>query len=245
MSRNHPDPIPVSPAQLALNLAGRNAAEAVRLLTTLAEGGNTEAQLMLGQLYLDGRGVAVNTEQALHWFRQAAGKSDPMAVNMVGRCLENGWGTAIDLAAAAEHYRRAAESGLDWGQYNYANLLRTGQGIPRDMAQAFVLYQQAAAQGLAKAMNLVGRFHHEGWGMPVDVAKAGEWYRQSAEGGDFRGQISHAGLLAEDGRIEEACAWLRQALKTAVPKVRAGLADTLAHSPHAPFRQIAAEIRER
>lgn len=168
-----------------------------------------------------------------------------MAINMLGRCQENGWGCVPDIAAALSNYRRAAEAGLDWGQYNYANLLRMGRGIAPDTAAAFEFYMKAAAQGHAKSMNLVGRFHHEGWAMPVNAAEAAQWYRRSAEGGDFRGQISYAGVLAEQGNVAEAVAWLRESMKTAIPAVMEGLAQTLLQSPEAAFREVGEEMRQR
>lgn len=240
-----PEVIPVSPALLALNLAGRNDAEAARLLASLAEQGNADAQAMLGQFCLDGRGVGRDATRALNWFRLAAAQNHAMAINMLGRCQENGWGCVPDISAALSNYRRAAEAGLDWGQYNYANLLRMGRGTEPDTAGAFALYMKAAAQGHAKSMNLVGRFHHEGWGMPVNEAEAADWYRRSAEGGDFRGQISYAGVLAEQGKVDESVAWLREAMKTAVPAVLEGLSQTLLKSPEAAFRAVGEEMRSK
>ncbi|MDQ8036750.1 MAG: tetratricopeptide repeat protein [Pedobacter sp.] len=240
-----PESIPVSPALLALNLAGRNEAEAARLLTSLADQGNADAQAMLGQFCLDGRGMDRDATQALNWFRLAAAQNHVMAINMLGRCQENGWGCVPDISAALSNYRRAAEAGLDWGQYNYANLLRMGRGTEPDTAGAFELYMKAAEQGHAKAMNLVGRFHHEGWAMPVNEAEAEQWYCRSAEGGDFRGQISYAGVLAEQGKITESVAWLREAMKTAIPSVLEGLSQTLLQSPEAAFREVGEEMRTK
>lgn len=242
---SHPEAIPVSPALLALNLAGRHQEEAARLLTGLAEKGDADAQAMLGQFCLDGRGVDRDATQALNWFRLAAQQGHLMALNMLGRCQENGWGCIPDIAAALTNYRLAAEGGLDWGQYNYANLLRIGRGIAPDTAQAYALYCKAAAQGHAKAMNLVGRFHHEGWGIPVNEEEAFTWYQRSAHAGDFRGQISYAAMLAERGDIPASAQWLREAMKTAIPSVLDGLANSLEQSPHTVFHDIAAEMRAK
>ena len=97
--------------------------------------------------------------------------------------------------------------------YNLANLLATGRGVPRDDARALALYQSAAALGHAKSMNLVGRFHEEGRAVPRDLALAHQWYRRSAEAGDFRGQFSHATVLAERGDLAGARIWLERALE--------------------------------
>jgi uncharacterized protein len=186
--------------------------EAARWLRAGARHGFPEAQLMLGQMLLDGAGLDRDQPAALRWFRHAAATGLPDAMNMVGRCHELGWGTPPDPALAASWYRRAAERGLDWGQYNLANLLLRGRGVPRDRRAAFEWYRRAAAAGHAKSMNLVGRFLEEGWDVTPDPVAAAEWYRRSAEAGDFRGQFNFAVGLVSRGNLGEAHTWFHAAI---------------------------------
>ncbi len=183
-----------------------------RLVLAAAQRGELEAQVMLGQLLLQGQGIQRDVDLALTWFHLAAKRGSAMAENMLGRCREHGWGGPSAPQQAAEHYRRAAAAGLDWGQYNLANLLATGRGGANDPAAAFALYLQAAQQGHAKSMNLLGRCYEDGVGVARDHRAALHWYQRSAEAGDFRGQFSLAGVLAALGQIEDAEHWLRQAL---------------------------------
>ena len=185
---------------------------AAQAILMAAKAGVVDAQALLGQILLEGHGIARDEALALRWFRIAANGGQLMARNMAGRCLEHGWGCAVDEVAAAREYRLAAEAGLDWGQYNYANLLATGRGVDEDRPQALRFYRLAAEQGHAKSMNLVGRYLEDGHYCPRDFEAAVEWYRRSAEGGDFRGQFSYAAILTDRGRIDEALAWLRKAL---------------------------------
>ena len=185
---------------------------AAQAILVAAKEGLVDAQALLGQILLDGRGIERDQALALRWFRIAAQGGQLMARNMLGRCLEHGWGCAVDEAAAAREYRQAAEAGLDWGLYNYANLLATGRGVAQDQAQALACYRQAAQMGHAKSMNLLGRYLEEGQCCPRDLEAAQQWYSRSAEGGDFRGQFSYAAVLAGNGQIEAALAWLRKAL---------------------------------
>jgi len=185
---------------------------AAQAILIAAKEGVVDAQALLGQILLEGRGIARDEALALRWFQIAAQGGHLMARNMTGRCLEHGWGCAADEAAAAREYRLAAEAGLDWAQYNYANLLATGRGIAEDQQQALSLYRQAAEQGHAKSMNLLGRYLEDGQCCPRDLGAAVEWYRCSAEAGDFRGQFSYAAVLADRGQIEAALEWLRKAL---------------------------------
>ncbi|AZD27632.1 tetratricopeptide repeat protein [Pseudomonas chlororaphis] len=188
-------------------------ARAAQAILLAAGEGVLDAQALLGQILLDGLGIERDQALALRWFTIAAKGGHLMARNMLGRCREHGWGCEADAKAAAGHYRQAAEAGLDWALYNYANLLATGRGVAENHALALNGYQRAAAMGHAKSMNLLGRYLEEGRHCPRDVAAACDWYRRSAEGGDFRGQFSHAAVLADAGRIDEALAWLGKALE--------------------------------
>jgi hypothetical protein len=187
--------------------------QAARAILAAAEQGVAEAQLLLGQILLDGRGIERDPALAMNWFRICARSGLPMADNMLGRCLEHGWGCEADVAAAARHYRRAAEAGLDWGQYNLANLLATGRGLEKNPQSAFQLYLDAARQGHAKSMNLVGRFYEDGLVVGQNISEAHDWYRRSAEAGDFRGQFSYGAVLLERGDIQEALTWFLRALE--------------------------------
>jgi TPR repeat protein len=187
-------------------------ARAAQAILIAAREGEVEAQALLGQILLDGQGIARDQPLALRWFGIAANQGHLMARNMLGRCHEHGWGCVADASLAARHYRVAAQAGLDWAMYNYANLLATGRGVVEDQLQALNLYRRAAELGHAKSMNLLGRYLEEGRVCPADPAAARNWYRRSAEGGDFRGQFSFAAVLTGEGNIEDALVWLRKAL---------------------------------
>ncbi len=211
-------------------------------LSRRAHDGDPQAQLLLGQLLINGVGASCNPSRALHWFQAAARSRVPMAINMVGRCHEYGLGTQVDYAEAARCYHRAAAFECDWAIYNYAHLLASGRGVPKDRAAAFVWFRLAASRGHARAMHFLGQYYEHGWETPVDRATAFDWYQKSAEGGDFRGQCSHASVLAEQGRMAEAIQWLRLAITTATPDYLKHLRETLAQSPHPALRDLANEI---
>lgn len=187
-------------------------ARAAQAILLAAREGVADAQALLGQILLDGRGIAQDQPLAVRWFDIAAQRGHLMARNMLGRCHEHGWGCVADAAVAARHYRMAAEAGLDWAMYNYANLLATGRGVTADPLRALNLYRRAAELGHGKSMNLLGRYLEEGQVCPADPQAARDWYRRSALAGDFRGQFSHAAVLADEGLIDEAMVWLRAAL---------------------------------
>ncbi len=220
-------------------------ARAAQAILIAAREGELEAQALLGQILLDGQGIAQDQALAMRWFGIAAQQGHLMARNMLGRCHEHGWGCSADAAVAARHYRVAAEAGLDWAMYNLANLLATGRGVLEDQPQALGLYRRAAERGHAKSMNLVGRYLEEGRFCPADPAGAVEWYRRSAQGGDFRGQFSYAAVLAGQRQIEAALGWLREALVGGNLKFLAVASQALESAQDVRIRAMAEDYRLR
>ncbi|MEA1607454.1 tetratricopeptide repeat protein [Pseudomonas spirodelae] len=201
----------ITTAELTQMLSGTPSQRA-RAILAAASTGHPDAQVMLGQILLQGQGIERDAQLALVWFRIAAAQQNAMAYNMLGRCHEHGWAVPADPTLAAEHYQHAADQALDWGLYNLANLLATGRGVKQDLERAFSLYLQAAQAGHAKSMNLSGRCYEDGLGVEADARKALYWYQCAAAAGDFRGQYSLAAVLAAQGQIADAEQWLRQAL---------------------------------
>jgi TPR repeat protein len=195
------------------SMLASNPAQAAQAILAAARHNLVEAQALLGQILLDGTGIEQDAKLALTWFEIAARNGHLMARNMLGRCHEHGWGCTADPAKAAGYYQLAADAGLDWALYNLANLLATGRGVVQDQHRALSCYRQAAELGHAKSMNLLGRYLEEGRFCPQDIPSACDWYRRSAEQGDFRGQFSHAAVLADQGHLEQALSWLRIALE--------------------------------
>jgi TPR repeat protein len=202
-------------------------AEAAAWIRSAADHGLIAAQLRLGRMLLEGKGVPLDAAAALSWFGRAAARGDAEALNMLGRCLENGWGTTPDVARAAQHYRAAAERGDAWGEYNFANLLFDGRGVPRDRRQALYWYRRASRQGLGRAMNLLGRCLEEGWGCDPDPASALLWYERSARSGYFRGQFNYAAVLAQHGHPQVAAYWYLQAAAGGDSAIRGAIVTAL------------------
>ena len=222
-----------------------NPAKAAQAIVAAAGLNIVEAQALLGQILLDGQGIERDQALARQWFEIAARNGHVMARNMLGRCHEHGWGCVADPSAAASHYQLAAKAGLDWGLYNLANLLATGRGVSENHPLALHCYAQAAQMGHAKSMNLLGRYLEEGRYCPADPSAAFDWYRRSAEGGDFRGQFSHAAVLAGQGQLEQAVAWLKIALENGNLNFLRVARETLAAAPILAIRALAGDYHRR
>ena len=79
------------------------------LLQPPAERGNAEAQTLLGDLYLQGRGVTGDPATAVAWYRKASNQSYLPAVRALAKCYEVGLGVPRDMDTAERLYKQAAE----------------------------------------------------------------------------------------------------------------------------------------
>ncbi|WP_197024091.1 tetratricopeptide repeat protein [Xanthobacter sp. 126] len=192
-------------------------ARSAALVRAAAHNGILSAQVVYGQMLLDGTGVPRDPQAAYRWFVIAADAGSLDGVNMVGRCHELGWGVPRDLEEAGRRYRAAAVEGHVWAQFNLGTLLVNAAEFTGDPALALHWFVRAARRGHPKAMAMVGRFLEQGWGRPVDPAAARRWYRRAALGGDYRGQFDYARTRYADGAAEEAIAWFARSMETAVP----------------------------
>jgi len=192
-----------------------NLRDAVRWIETAAKVGMVPAQIVWGQLLLDGRGVPRDPAAAFGWFAKAADSGDIEAQNMVGRCYEQGWGVVANPRRATEYFAVAARAGHLWGQVNLAQMLMRA-GKPADRAQCFALFGKVAEHGTGKArlkaMNSLARFLEEGWAGEPDPKRAAFWYLKAAKLGDHWAQYNLATILFAHGERKEAERWLTSAI---------------------------------
>lgn len=221
-------------------LLSRDPRQAVVSVREAASAGMIGAQIIYGQMLLDGQHVERNAADAYSWFAKAAGSGDLEALNMLGRCHENGWGTLPDFARAAAYFERAANAGHVWAKVNLAQILMR-QGRPEDRVRCFDLFQDAAAAGNLKAMNSLARFLEEGWVGTPDPARAAALYSHAAEAGDHWAQFNLATILLRSGNPSEAMRWLKNAVAISDNGFRRRIAPTLLSHSQDTIRQIGLE----
>src|SRR3989304_5932040 len=127
-----------------------------------AQAGQVDAQLLLAQMHMEGKGTAQDASAALLWYETAANNraqalalytraahlGHAKSMNLLARHLEDGLDTAPDPQAALAWYQRAAEAGDFRGQANYASiLLQAGQ-----VEQAVHWLRLALAHGIPAFM---------------------------------------------------------------------------------------------
>ncbi len=91
-----------------------------------ARQGHAGAQFNLGNAYMNGRGVAQSTEQAVYWWQQAADNGSPNAQFNLAIQYYQGKGVEKDWDSAVRYFNRAADNG-----HTKAKELIDSQQVPK------------------------------------------------------------------------------------------------------------------
>ncbi|KAF9130649.1 hypothetical protein BGX30_013408, partial [Mortierella sp. GBA39] len=164
-----------------------------------ASHGDKDAQVALGDMYKDGKGVAQDYQAAMDWYLKAVEQGDAVGQQRVGALYDDGFGVPKNYSMAMIWYLKAAEQGYAIAQYSIGVLYNNGCGIPKDYAEAMEWYLKAAEGGHAGSQYNVGEFYYFGQGVPQDYKQAMEWYLKAANQGHVASQYS-IGLLHKYGR---------------------------------------------
>ena len=140
--------VPVVILGLALLSAPIDAQVGIADIRARAERGDADAQLLLGVLYAEGRGVPQDEAEAARWYRLAAESDEAGAV--VGSL---GQGNAD-------------------AQFSLGVLYAESRGVPQDYVEAVRWFRRAAEQGYARAQAHLGVMYDYGQGVPEDDAEA-------------------------------------------------------------------------
>ena len=96
-----------------------------KFLLPLAEQGNAQAQLMLGNMYANGLGVKQDDVEAVKWYRKAAEQGVANAQAMLGFLYFLGKrGVQVNKSLAKEWFGKACDNGYQEGCEYYGKLNR-------------------------------------------------------------------------------------------------------------------------
>ena len=177
---------------------------------TLAEKGDSIAQVVLGFRYFTGLGVAKDLAEATKWFRKAADQGNVLADRNLGACYANGFGVPKDKTEADKWYNKSvidkfketkalAEQGDVTAQYDVGfDYLFGNPGATRDTVEAVKWIRKSAEQGNMDALNMLAEIYDEGFRVPQDYAESAKWYRKAAEQGDAGAQ-NNLGVMYRKG----------------------------------------------
>lgn len=186
----------------------------IRQYQKLAEEGNAEAQVALGEVYGSRLGEA-NTTEAIKWYRKAADQGSVRAQFKLGSCYAEGLGVAKDVVEAIRWFQLAADQEESYSQYYLGQFYEEGIGVEKDEVEAAKWYIKAAENDRPPAMYKAGLCYSLGSGVKRNDAKAVAWYRKAAEEGypeaAYRLGLSYRQGLGVEKNEQEALKWFQGA----------------------------------
>ena len=153
-------------------------------LRTAAAGGDHSAQFEIAARYAEGRGVARNMDEAVHWLERAANAGFAPAQFRLAGIHEKGEGIKKDLTAARRLYIAAAERGHAKAMHNIAVLYAEGIDGKPDYRIAAQWFRRAAAHGVADSQFNLAILYARGIGIEQNLAESYKWFALAANTGD-------------------------------------------------------------
>lgn len=151
----------------------------------LADKGDVQAQLGLGQLhYQGGRGVETDHRLAMHYFQQAADAGNPMAMSFLGKMYLDGSDVLVqNNDTAFLYFKKAADQGNPVGQSGLGLMYLHGKGVERDYKKAFDFFRKAAEQSWVDGQLQLGNMYYNGWGVARDYKMATKYFNLASQSG--------------------------------------------------------------
>ncbi|XP_064621895.1 protein sel-1 homolog 1-like isoform X2 [Lineus longissimus] len=172
-----------------------------------AKNGDVQAQVGLGQLYLQGgRGVEVHHERAFNYFSHAAEGGNSMAMAFLGKMYSEGSESVKQNNITAYNYfKKAAEKGNPIGQSGLGLMYLYGRGVEQDYAKAFKYFSMAAEQGWVDGQLQLGTMYFSGMGVKRDYKMALKYFNLASQSGHVLAFYNLAQMHATGTGVLRAC----------------------------------------
>lgn len=211
-------------AQLMLGLAYRRGdgglskddSVAAKWLEKSAVQGNAYAENELGDMYLDGLGVAQSPSLAVDWWEKAGRRGNVNAELKLGKALLEGKIVPRDTERGRNWLERAADEGNAEAQYLLGKMYLDGQWVQPDPNHAKTLLERAALNGYESAVKLLHTIESFGYSMEDELRGGQPKLQKLAADGDPEAQY-RLGLSLEHGtlgtpkNVPEAIKWYQRA----------------------------------
>lgn len=179
----------------------------------MADEGNLDAIYVLATRYRNGDGVEMDKAKAAELYRKAADMGDSDSQYDLAFMLDGGEGIECDREEAERYFKMSADQGDTDACLCYAG----SRFEKEDYPEAERYFLTAAMKGDVKAQyNLGLMYMGEYLGAP-DMAKAREWFEISAGQGFAYSQSMLGTMLIDEGDLEAAELFFREAAKQGEP----------------------------
>ncbi|XP_043837904.1 protein sel-1 homolog 1 isoform X2 [Dromiciops gliroides] len=173
----------------------------------LAEKGDVQAQVGLGQLHLHGgRGVEQNHQRAFDYFNLAANAGNSHAMAFLGKMYSEGSDIVPQSNETALHYfKKAADMGNPVGQSGLGMAYLYGRGVPVNYDLALKYFQKAAEQGWVDGQLQLGSMYYNGIGVKRDYKQALKYFNLASQGGHILAFYNLAQMHATGTGVMRSC----------------------------------------
>ncbi len=169
---------------------------------------NAFVQIILGEMYEEGQGVAQDYKAAMQWYSKAAEQGEALAQNNLGLMYKNGHGVAQDYKAAFKWFSKAAEQGFTEKEITEAlGGLEEALGefsMSQDFKAAVQWFSELTQQGQAEAQLNLGSMYENGKGVPQDKIRAHMWFNLAASNGAGAGARDRVAAGMTPAEIKKA-----------------------------------------
>ena len=166
-------------------------------LAWLTEAAKTrsDAQYTLGKLYLEGKSLPKDIDEALRLLLLSANQGNDFAAYQLGKLYLQGEEVPKDVALALSFLQASAAQGNQFAQYSLGACYLKGEDVPKDVALALSFLQASAAQGNQFAEYKLGMLYLRGEFVTKDAPKALQFLEASAKQGNQFAQYSLGKLM--------------------------------------------------
>ena len=122
-------------------------AQAVAWYEKAAKKGHPEAQLRLGLMAAQGRGMEKDPRAAFGWLKKGGGPGNANAQFNVGRCYEEGIGVKKDISRAVSWFAKAAKKEDFRAVCCLGMYYLSGEGVEKNEKKAFGCFETGGPGG--------------------------------------------------------------------------------------------------
>ena len=153
-------------------------------ILTKAEAGESEAQKIVGNHYLNGGNVEQDLSKAFDWYKKSALQSNPKAIYNIGYLYATGSGVEKNLTTALSWYERAANLGFARAQHIAGMYFIKGWAGERDFDKSYEYFTLAAKQDYIPSIFQLASMNLYGFYLTKNIERALELFRENANRGD-------------------------------------------------------------
>lgn len=200
----------------------------------LAEKGDIQAQVGLGQLhYQGGRGVELDYIKALHYFTQAANAGNAIAMAYLGKIyLDGSDEIKQDNDTAFKYFKKASDLNNPVGQSGLGLMYLYGRGVEKDYLKAQKYFMLAADQGWVDGQLQLGNMYLNGLGVKHDYKLANKYFSLASQSGHVLAYYNLAQMHAQGTGMMRSCTTAVELFKNVAERGRWGEIMMQAHTDY-------------